>query len=477
MRPILLSCSAFVCSLLLYVPVAPAQSLGARLESAYDAFESHESLAHGIASLTVLDARTGEVIFAKNGHIGLATASTLKNITAATAYHLLGPSHTFETELHHTGQVDANGVLHGDLVIYGSGDPTLGSDRYPSTLDETIIQNWLVAIQAAGIRAVSGRVIGNDQRYGGMTAPRGWPWQDMGNYYGAGVSSLNWQENAVGIEFGVGQRVGDPTSIQRTTSDISYLQLANETTTGHARSGDNVYAFAAPYSSHIFLRGTHGIDLKKTIRIALPDAAYHAAHQLHQALGEAGIAPTQPPTTAHRLQLESEAVPATGTTLHRHRSPQLGEIVYWFNQQSINLYGEALLLAIANREEPDSDTRDGAILMRDFWVEKLQIDEGELRIQDGSGLSPGNRVTTGAMARILASLPQEPWFASFHESLPTINGMTMKSGTIGGVLGYAGYHTATDGTPLVFALLVNNYQGPAQPMRNRMFRLLDTLKD
>ena len=200
MRHIVFSCSLFLCSFPFFITGLHAQSLKQRLESAYRTFETHESLSHGIASLTVINAHTGEVVFAKNERIGLATASTLKNITAATAYHILGPSHTFETHLYYTGQLGTDGVLQGDIIIKGVGDPTLGSDRYPSTLDKTIIQHWVAAIHAAGIRSINGRIIGDDNRYGGMTAPRGWVWQDMGNYYGAGVSSLNWQENAVGIE-------------------------------------------------------------------------------------------------------------------------------------------------------------------------------------------------------------------------------------------------------------------------------------
>lgn len=131
---------------------------------------------------------------------------------------------------------------------------------------------------------------------------------------------------------------------------------------------------------------------------------------------------------------------------------------------------------MANRQENKTDTRDAAEILQAFWASKLSIPDGELKIMDGSGLSPENRVTTNALARILMSVKKEPWFASFFESLPVYNGMKMKSGTIGGVLGYTGYQTAQDGTPLVFALLVNNYQGPASPMRQRMFRLLDVLK-
>src|SRR5690606_16515032 len=154
----------------------------------------------------------------------------------------------------------------------------------------------------------------------------------------------------------------------------------------------------------------------------------------------------------------------------------LRELVYWFNQKSINLYGEAFLLAMTKHQSGKTATRDGAEMLQEFWSTKLDLPTDELKLMDGSGLSPENRVTTNALARILASVRNEPWFASFFESLPTYNGMKMKSGTIGGVLGCAGYQTNTSGTPLVFPLVVNNYNGTATPMRRRMFQLLDVLK-
>lgn len=80
------------------------------------------------------------------------------------------------------------------------------------------------------------------------------------------------------------------------------------------------------------------------------------------------------------------------------------------------------------------------------------------------------------MARILLACKDEPWFGDFYESLPVNNGMKIKSGTIGGVLGYAGFHTSSLGIPYVFAILVSNYQGGTQAMRNQMFRVLDSLK-
>lgn len=453
-----------------------AQSLSQKIATAFHTFESHNSLAHGTASLTVINANTGQVVFAKNEKLGLAPASTLKTVTAAAAYHILGADHTFETTLSYSGEIDSEGRLKGDVIIRGSGDPSLGSDRFPRTLGQTILSNWVKTIKDAGIKKIGGAIVADDALYNGQTAPRGWTWQDMGNYYGAGVSALNWQENAVGVNFSVGTALGAPTKVTNTTADISYLQLINETATGARGTGDRVYAFSAPYSSRIYLRGTYGIDLKKTIYLSVPDGAYDAAYQLHRALELDGIEQTSAPTTFHLLQLAGSDTPHSGTVLQVHRSPTLGELVYWFNQKSINLYGEAFLKAMVHLQEGKSDTRDGAEMLSDFWTDRVAISPGELKIMDGSGLSPENRVTTHALARILSAVRGEPWFGSFYESIPTYNGMKMKSGTIGGVLGYAGYQTAPDGSPLVFVLLVNNYQGAAQPMRQRMFQLLNTLK-
>src|SRR5690606_14886197 len=307
----------------------------------------------------------------------------------------------------------------------------LGSDRFPQTLDKTVLARWVQAIQQAGIRRISGAVAADDTLYNGHTAPGGWTWQDMGNYYGAGVSALNWRENAVGVNFAAGSQIGAPTAVLNTTADLSYLQLVNETTTGPRGSGDRVYAYSAPYSSRIYLRGTYGIDLKKTIYLSVPDGAYDAAYQLRSALERAGIAQTHTPSTTHLLLSAGSSVPSGGTILHTHRSPALGELIYWFNQKSVNLYGEALLKAMAYKLEAKTDTRDAAELLQKFWTNKIGVPEGELRIMDGSGLSPENRVTTNGLARILLAAKKEPWFASFFESLPVYNGMKMKSGTIG----------------------------------------------
>jgi len=446
-----------------------AQEISSQIQSAYTAFEKDESLRHGIASLQVVDLETGKAIFEKNQNTGLATASTLKVITAITALDLLGADFKFKTQLAYTGHIDAQGILHGNIIIQGAGDPTLAAPRFPETKEENILNKWIYCISNAGIRQIQGTIIGDDRIYGGNQVPGGWIWSDMGNYYGAGLSGLNWRENAAGIDFEVGP-VDSQTHIAQTSSDISFLTLINQTRTGKAGTGDQVYAYSAPYSSEVVLTGTYAKDLKKTIEISIPDPAYDAAYQLYLALDSYGIRVDESPQSAFKSGIE---IDANVQLLDIHESPRLAEIIYWFNQKSINLYGESILRALTQYYNPK---QSGVEIVRQYWKEKLQIDPAALQLVDGSGLSPQNRVSSAAMTQIMSYAQQRPWFAEFYKSLPSYNDMKMKSGTIGGVLGYTGFQKNKNGKTYSFSLLVNNYQGNTSQMRKRMFELLNVLK-
>lgn len=457
------------------VSLTQAQHISQQLQSNFHTFKSLPTLKNGIAALHVLDAETGKTVFEENSHIGLPTASTLKVITSITALDILGADYQYKTELFYTGHIDEQGILQGDIIIHGTGDPTLGSDRYEQTKSNIIMNRWTEAIAQSGIKAVQGRIIGDDVLYQGNDIPGGWIWTDMGNYYGAGISALNWKENKAGITFrptGIGQDA----PIEKVNMDLSYLKLVNQVTTGKVGSGDNVYAYAAPYSDKIVVKGTYGLDLKKTIEISLPDPALALAYELKKELEQRAIYVAKAPTTTQRIIEDKQPLPKKAKTLAIHTSPRLAEIVYWFNQKSINLYGEALLKSIAYAKDNKTTTAAGAQAVKNYWKNQLGIVSSELDIIDGSGLSPQNNVTTAAMNAIMQYARKQPWFEEFNKSLPLYNQMTMKSGTIGGTLGYTGYHQAKNGKKYTFTLLVYNYASSASTMRQNMFELLNTLK-
>lgn len=461
--------------LALFALTVNAQNIKSKIEQSFNTFLDLPSLQNGLATLTVTNTENGKVIYEKNNQIGLPTASTLKVITSITALDLLGPDYTYKTQLYYTGEIDSLGILQGDIVIKGSGDPTLGSHRFENTKEEIILSKWKKAILAAGIDSIAGKIIGDDSFLKGNDVPGGWIWTDMGNYYGAGISGLNWRENKTGIIFKptVPKKMAP---IQNITSDISYLQVVNNVTTGNKGTGDNVYAYSAPYSEIISLKGTYGLDLEKTIEISIPDPAYDLAFQLQKYLAQDSIFTAGGITTGQRMLDNEELIASKTKDLDLHVSPKLGEIIYWFNQKSINLYGESLLKMIGYISGGKTSTSESANYVQKYWQQKLMIPNNELDMIDGSGLSPQNNVTSSAMNKIMQYATKRNWFSTFQKSLPTYNQMTMKSGTIGDTLGYTGYHTSKDGSQYTFTILVFNYKSSAANMRQNMFKVLDVLK-
>ena len=144
-------------------------------------------------------------------------------------------------------------------------------------------------------------------------------------------------------------------------------------------------------------------------------------------------------------------------------------------KKSVNLYGESLVKAIAFQQNGFGTTEDGLEIMKNFWKEKA-IDPAALRMIDGSGLSPQNRVTTNSLIKVLQYARTRPWFSSYFDAFPEYNKMKLKSGTIGGSKGFAGYHTSKEGIGYTIAMLVNNYDGSANEIVKKMFLVLDELK-
>lgn len=450
-----------------------AQNRIQNLEKAFNNLLNDEQAKHATVSLCVLDANTGKMLYAKNEQVGLATASTLKTITAATAFSILGKDFRYQTTLAYTGTITTDGILKGNLIIIGSGDPTLGSWRYQNK-ENTVLTNWVTAIEAAGIKKIEGAVIGDDRIFGTQTTPEGWVWQDIGNYYGAGTSGLAWRENQFDIHLRPGSSTADEVKIVKTVPVTPYVQIVNELKTGSPGSGDRAYAFFPPYNNTAYLRGSWGMGISKTgISVALPDPAFDCAYRLHDTLKRLGISTGQQATTARLMTLNNQVIPSITQKISTISSPSLSEMTYWFLKKSINLYGESLLKTIALKMGKEATTSKGAETEINFWAGK-GIDKTALNIIDGSGLSPGDRITTSAMANILFQIQKENWFPDYYKALPEYNGMKIKSGTINDVSAFAGYHTDAAGNKYVVVININNYSGNS--INKKLFKVLDELK-
>jgi D-alanyl-D-alanine carboxypeptidase/D-alanyl-D-alanine-endopeptidase (penicillin-binding protein 4) len=453
---------------------ASAQSLHQKIQTAFNRLQADSQCRYGTVSLTVLDAITGEQVFAGNPDVGMAPGSTLKTITTITAFNLLGKDFKYQTQFGYSGII-TDGTLNGDIIIKGCGDPTLGSWRWETTKEAHILYEMVSALQKAGINKINGRIIGDDSVYGTQAIPDGWIFQDLGTYYGAGATGLCWRENQFDIKLRTGH-VGTPVGIAGSIPAMPYLTFKSELTNAPEGTGDNAYPYLpVGITNIIYLRGTYAIDQpKKSIGTAIPDPAYDAAFRLTDTLKRLGIIITGQPESTITLTSKGQQAAQISTSLAMIISPPLSQIVYWTNRKSINLYAEELLKAIALQSGKEATTPNGIEILHSFW-KNHGIDPNSMDVADGCGLSPADRVTTLTMATILQSAKKETWFPDFYDSLPVYNDIHMKSGSIHNVQAYAGYQTH-NGRALCFSIIVNNYNGSTREIKEKMFSVLDELK-
>ncbi|WP_214069888.1 D-alanyl-D-alanine carboxypeptidase/D-alanyl-D-alanine-endopeptidase [Mucilaginibacter sp. dw_454] len=449
-------------------------TLQQKLTTAFNRLQTDEQCRYGTVSLTVLDAKTGEQVFAGNPNVGLAPGSTLKTVTTITAFNVLSKDFKYQTPFGYNGTI-SDGVLNGDIIIRGNGDPTLGSWRWENTTQSYVLNAFVAALKKAGIKKINGRIIGDDSQYGTQSIPDGWIWQDLGTYYGAGATALCWHENQFDINLKTGP-VGSAIKVAGTTPTVPYLTFKSELVNATAGTGDNAYPYLPTGLTNImYLRGTYAVDqTKKLVSAAYPDPAYDIAFRLLDTLRRLGIMVTGTSESSLSLANKGLQTPPITTTLTTLLSPSLSQMIYWTNRKSLNLYAEELLKAIAAKSGAAVTTPNGITAIQNFWKAR-GIDINSIDMIDGCGLSPEDRITTLTVATIMQSAKKEAWFPDFFESLPIYNDIHMKSGSIHNVQCYTGYQTH-QGRELVFSIMVNNYNGPGKAIREKIFRVLDELK-
>ena len=453
---------------------ANAQGVSDNLKSALDKMQSEVPLKHASISLYVVNSKTNEVVFDYNSQVGLTPASCQKIITSITAFETLGNDFQYKTKIGYNGYIK-KGVLNGNLIISGYGDPTLASWRLTSTKDTTILNGWMEAIKKVGIKEVKGNIILNANSFSTQPVPGGWPWEDLGNYYGAGCLGLNWHENQYDLTIMPNIKEGEDGIIASVRPAIPACKIINQLKTVKVDSNENAYLYLPPYSSIGLLCGSIPLRSKGfTISGAMPNPLNQLKEALQTILKKSNIS-YEKITNSIDYLLSKDTIPKTDSIFNTYLSPPLDSINYWFLKKSINLYGEALLKTIAYSKTGEGSTGKGIRFVKLFWQDK-GIEKSALRMMDGSGLSPSNRLTTNALVTALQYARDKKWYPSFYNALPTFNGMKLKSGTMGGVKSFAGYHTSKDGTDYTVAMIVNNFDCSSLEVTQKMFHVLDELK-
>jgi len=464
------------------------------LTNAINKLKNDKSLKNAGISFTAIDVNSGEIIGSLNPDLALSPASTQKVITTATAIEVFGPKYKFLTTLEYTGTIDKQKkVLNGSIIIKGGGDPTLGSRYFNKTEQQTFIKTWINEIKNAGIDSISGGVVGDARWLSYDIVPPTWAWEDMGNYFGAGACGLSIYDNSYNLYFSTGNKVGDLTKITRVSPEGMYITFDNQITSDNINS-DNSYIFGAPYNDFRYLRGELPLaKIEYEVTGSMPDPAYFAAMDFEKALQINGIKVNEKATTYRNSPTFEKSDSLQHTILYRSLSPSLLEIISVTNFRSNNMFAEHCVNHIGLELGKKGDTKTGANEVEKFWKAKGMDIEG-MSLNDGSGLSRYNTITTKQMTFLLKYMKKESKYAEdFYSSLPIVGesgtvkslckgtfaegNMHAKSGSIRAVRAYAGYVTTKSGREVAFSVILNNYNCTANQSMQKLEALLTVLAE
>lgn len=449
------------------------QQVSERLDKEINRVMNSPAMSSGSMSFYVSD-ENGNMIYEYFGNKGLSTASTQKIFTAISALDILGKDYQYKTNIYHTGTITEE-TLNGSLIVFSNGDPTLGSWRYDGYKPEDFKHKLISAIKTQRIKEIKGNLIIDDSYFDFQKNPGGWPWNDLGNYYGTGTWGINWRENQFDVNIEGGSYIGAPTKIKNFSYELKDIQWFNECKTADKSSGDNSIIFTSPFSNVAFVNGTLPAGKTTTVSGSTPNPPLQLAVEIAKWLQEEGIKIDGEITTSSLLQLSGKNIEKHDkkSSILEYYSPKMEKIVYWFLRKSVNLYGETLVKTIGMEKNNNSDHKQSVRYLRNFWKNK-GLENSSINFADGSGLSPQNYVSAKAEVQALLYAQKQDWFEIFYDAIPVYNGMKIKSGTVKDCKSYAGYHTSKDGKKYVVSIIVNNHS--SLNINSVLFKILDILK-
>jgi D-alanyl-D-alanine carboxypeptidase/D-alanyl-D-alanine-endopeptidase (penicillin-binding protein 4) len=444
---------------------------------------------------------TGKVLFEENAEKLYMPASNMKAYTVATALDRLTPDYRFVTKAL-AAKPDSDGVVKGNLIIEGGGDPTfsasLNNGDYWKGINE-----FATRIAASGVKKIEGDIIGNETFFVGTPQGYGWEWDDLQAYYGAPVSALTINDNAIDIFVKPGTKIGDSCFIT-TGPPMPLLHIVNKTVTVQSGISRNINIIKKLGQNIVEVIGVMPVDDKRGYNgnVSIDNPALAFIYLLRSALVQKGVMITGQSRTTKGDDLidaliqktrmdpkwfENQTVPPVRpeitVEIARIESAPLSEVAAKTMKPSQNLYTEIILRTIGSKSEQYQDqkeillkgqkssTEKGIKAVKQF-LNEAGIPDGSVEMYDGSGLSRHNLITASATVQLYTYMSRHKYAQAFYNSLPiagvdgTLSGrmkgtpaagnVRAKTGTINQVATLSGYVTTAAGERLVFSILVNN---------------------
>jgi len=430
-------------------------------------------------SFCFADAITGEIIFSHDAERNLSSASVMKLYPTSVALSLLGPCYRYSTTLCLAGEFNSKkGVLDGDVIIIGGGDPALGSEYFSEHYGD-VVGTWVKALRNAGVRRIKGRVAAAESIYDFNPAPDGWAWGDLGYSYGAGVYDINFNDNKYRI-FVTGKSEGEPAVIDSAEIYGRGIKLTGSLISSGRSNRSDIYT--APYSSSATLTGTVPADSSISMRTSIPDPPLALVRMLDEAMRSEGIDITQKPVS-DRVSTDGKRTLIITIT----DSPPLAEIIKVTNNESVNMYAEAIRKHLGYELLGKGTFSAGSAVIRHF-LDSIGCEPDKAVILDGSGLSSNNNISALMTVKLLVHMHNSTVAEPFISSLPmgAVSGtmknyflddvfkerVVAKTGTITSAKSFAGYFTTNSGRRIAFTTFANGFTVPSRMITDNMERIV-----
>ncbi len=458
------------------------------------------SLSAASLGVKIISLETGQTWFEHQANKLLKPASNAKLYSGALALDRLGPDFRIRTSLFAATRPDEMGTLHGDLIIYGRGDPSWAA-RFNNGDSAKSLDPVVDAVAVAGLKRIEGNLIADESFFRGPPFGSSWNWDDLQYYYGAEVSALTVEDNVVDLVLRPGPSVGSPCAIQ-TRPETTFLNFINQTTTGGKETVRRIDLDRPIAEGRVFVTGQLPIGGSNwTDAVSVPRPAAWFGTRLKEALARRGVAVTGGVQTIGWRERETNRLAeARLVEIGIVESRPLREILSRTLKPSQNLYAQLLLLQVGawsagashRASKPANDNASpprgpaspgGSTIARTTeelglaemarWLQEAGIDPREVRLDEGSGLSRSCLVTPNATVTLLGFMSRHREAEIFRESLPVagVDGslrnrmkqtkasgnLRAKTGSLRYVDALSGYVTTAGGERLAFSIMLNNY--------------------
>lgn len=480
---LVLSAFCFVVAVLAMasVPVS-AQSRTQSLTNQLSATVRNASLgARAKVGAYVIDLGSGSVILDHNGSTPLIPASNQKILTTAAALGELGPEFKFTTTLSMRGQI-RGGVLDGDVLLRGTGDPNLSGRLHGGDVTRPL-RELGYGLAKAGVRRVTGRLLYDASAFEGPDYHAEWPDDQFLRWYCAPVSALTLNDNCVTITV-TPRTPGRKASIVADPASSHYTLVGGVDT--RASRGDPKVGFSrARTANEIRVWGDISSARGAYVgEVTVADPNRYCATVMSEVLKANGI----------RVEggvVDAATVGGVGTGWREagRYETDVAVSVYVSNTRSQNLYAENLFRLLAKQMGAKGSFEGGSKAVKS-WLRKAKLPAQGTVIADGSGLARSNRVSAQLLARTLeysdkrreggvmwASLAVSGETGTLERRLSsgaTRGRVVAKTGTIRGVSALSGFVESVSGRRYAFSILINDFTGSARAVADRLVTELVT---